>query len=751
MNEFFRRRWHAVAKLGVVLGFVLSVVMNPVPTHARDEVAAPAMTLGVGDTHRTGAWTPVAVQLQMPAEGTVRIAVEDPDGQFVSSPPVPLTEGGMTAEVCVRPGRPNGQVRVLKAGQGGEAVIASLEAPRAEATPSTTPLVLLVGTLPATESAVRLVAGDTAPMEIVHLDAAPMADLGNPRSFDAFDAVIVCGTALANLDRSTIEGLDGWVRRGGRLVLGAGASAMVLAEAGEPAAGWLPAGTPRLVPLRSVGAIEAFARSGGLASRLPPAGLTVPQFDAAAGMTGMTGMIDVFEGASAADTPLVVRRAHGFGTITWIGLDLDERWCANWPGCDRLLAALLGGRSERDYVLPAGGDAVRRVHDLAGQLRVALDTFAADDNHAATRPVPFEIIMGVGLLYCLALYPLDWWLVRRAGRPWLSWITLPVIAGGFAAAAWGLGAAWGLDCPPRARSADVTDFDSASGLVRGSAWVAVRAPDNGALDVGLAAGQQADVSECDAAVSWFADRGAGFGGLDAAVAHPSLAAASYGYGDSLADMVAVPIAAASSRLFEAGWTGQARGTIAESTLVRDARGLLTGRVTSRLPFAIEGCWLVHGGWLYDVGRMKPGDPYDTEAGRGPRSLAAAVTRRTAVKDRDRTERWDATGTDVGRILEVAGLHAVAGADSYTGLPAGPLGRLDLSPLLAADRAVLVGTIADGPLSPWRVRLHGGGLHGGGDAADLAIETAAASIVRVVVPVRTTTTTTTTATAEETSP
>ncbi len=730
MKAIPSRRWHAVAMLLIVMG----AAGHPTPIPANDDSASAAITLGVGGTYRTGAWTPVVVRLPKPGDGTVRIAVEDPDGQFVSSPSVTVADGGMTAVACVRPGRPHVRVRVLATGKGGETEITLLDAPRGEATPSTTPLMLLVGTLSAAESAARLVSGDGVPMEVVPLNGTPAADTSNARDFDAFDAAIVCGTALANLDGATVEGIDGWVRGGGRLVLCAGASAPVLAEAGDPAAGWLPGGPPRLVPLRSVGAIEAFARASGLASRLPPAGLLVPKFASPA------GVVEAFDGASATELPLVVRRAHGFGTITWIGLDLDSPWCASWPGCDRLLAALLGGRSESDQTVTSVGDADRRVPDFAGQLRVALDTFDADDNHAATRPVPFEVIVGVGLLYCLALYPCDWWLVRRSGRPWLSWITLPVIAGGFAAAAWGLGAAWGRDGPPRARAADITDFDAVSGLVRGSAWSAVRSPSNAVLDIGIAAGPRADVAACDAAVSWCADRGTGFAGVDAAMANASLASADYAYGDSLADLVAVPIAAASSRLFEAGWTGQARGPIAESTLARDARGLLTGRVTSRLPFPVEACWLVHGGWLYDVGRMEPGDTYDTEAGRGPRSLAAGLTRRTAVGDRDRTERWDAASTDVGRILEVAGLHAAAGAELYTGLTAGRLGRLDLSPLITADRAMLVGTVPDGQLSTWRVRLRDADTD-----ATLAVAPAAMSIVRLMVPVGTT------APARETSP
>jgi uncharacterized iron-regulated membrane protein len=59
------------------------------------------------------------------------------------------------------------------------------------------------------------------------------------------------------------------------------------------------------------------------------------------------------------------------------------------------------------------------------------------------------------------------------------------------------------------------------------------------------------------------------------------------------------------------------------------------------------------------------------------------------------------GHDLGRILEVAGFHAAAGGSSYTSLESGRLGRLDLSALVALDRAVLVGRGPAG--TQWRER------------------------------------------------
>ena len=77
------------------------------------------------------------------------------------------------------------------------------------------------------------------------------------------------------------------------------------------------------------------------------------------------------------------------------------------------------------------------------------------------------------------------------------------------------------------------------------------------------------------------------------------------------------------------------------------------------------------------------------------ALAAAVTRRAAAKERDVAVRWHPATADVERILEVAGFHAAVGGEAYTLVPGGRLARLDLTPLIRLDRAVLVGRAARG--------------------------------------------------------
>lgn len=730
---------------GLLAGVMLALAAGPSLAIQIADPVPPLGELGIDGVYRNGAWTSLRVRQPVQPAGFVRAWVEDVDGQWVGSPPVPVRGPGdrhSIAPLSVRPGRPGGRVRIeflpdaaLPADRPGSTAVETteLQAGAGEAS-STTPLVLIVGNLPTAAAAVRLVASDDRRPEIVSLETNDHR-LTGWRELDGYDAAIVCGSQVASLPPDSLAAIDGWVRRGGRLVFAAGESAPTISAGSSRAADWLPGAGPRLVPLKRFGAIEAYARAGGLAARVPAAGIEVPRFE---GKEGIAGVVDAFEGTTAADLPLVIRRAHGLGTITWVGLDVDAPWCREWPGCDRLLAALLGGREEQETAA-APEDMSRRVPDLAGQLRVALDHFEAPET--TTRPVPFEIIALLGILYALALYPLDWWLVSRSGRPWLSWMSLPLLAGGFTALAWSVGGFWGRDAPAEARTAEVLDIDAADGLVRCSTWAAVRSPANDRLDLSLAAGPPLALPDADAAVSWCADAGAGFGGVDAAVAHPSLAAGDYAYGSTLAELRGVPIAAASSRLFEAGWTGQSPAAVVRSTLVRDSRGLLVGTVSHHLPFPLEECWLLHAGWLYDVGRMAAGDTYDTEQGRGPRSLAAALTRRTAKWEADRTERWNTGDTDVARILEVAGLHAAAGGSSYTSLAAGRLGRLDLSPLLVVDRAILVGRAPTGSRgSTWRLELGAG--QGATTASDAPPRTLAAtaaddtSLVRIVIPLPT---------------
>jgi len=696
------------------------------PTHGaepgRFDVAA-----GFGGRWKVGSWTPLVVSATgggLEAGQEVRLWAEDDDGQFVRSPAVRATQVGdrVEARLCVRFGRPSGRYRVEVTSPGGGA--ATTEDRLVDPIVSTDHVIVAYGDLTSVARAARLVDRDRGSTTVVVSDTPPYAASESQRSFDAADAIVISGHAATRLPVDVREGLDAWVRDGGSLVFVCGASAAEAAATGSPVSGWLPGAFEKLVRLRRLGPIEAYARAGGLVDRVPPDGLPVPRF------AGPTPGIVLVSAVEAGGGPVVARWAHGLGTVIWLGLDLDAEPLRGWSGCDTLLAAALGGRSRGGLDQRSSEQA--GMPDMAGQLHAALDTFpaaatSADQATAGRKvsPVPFEVIAGLGLLYVLCLYPLDWWFVSKQGRPWIAWLTLPILAAGFTAAAWGLKGQWGGGREAIARTADVIDVDAGSGHIRGTSWLAVLSPVNDRLDVAVEGATGTACADRQAAVTWWGVAGRGFGGLDAAVGHPSLAAADYGYGGSLAALDDVPIAAAASRLFEAEWSGCADVPVVTSSLALTSQATLAGAVSHHLPFPIENCRLLHAGWLYDVGTLRPGDRYDTATGRGPRSLASALTRRAAAKDRETALTWDPTNADVARIIEVAAFQGAAGGTAYTGLDAGRLGRLDLSPLLAVDRAVLVGTVAEGvPASRWDI---------GGGAGPMAAAAAAPTLCRIVIP------------------
>jgi hypothetical protein len=682
---------------------------------------------GFGGRWKVGSWTPLVVSATgggLEAGQEVRLWAEDDDGQFVRSPAVRATQVGdrVEARLCVRFGRPSGRYRVEVTSPGGGA--ATTEDRLVDPIVSTDHVIVAYGDLPSVARAARLVDRDRGSTTVVVSDTPPYAASESQRSFDAADAIVISGHAATRLPVDVREGLDAWVRDGGSLVFVCGASAAEAAATGSPVSGWLPGAFEKLVRLRRLGPIEAYARAGGLVDRVPPDGLPVPRF------AGPTPGIVLVSAVEAGGGPVVARWAHGLGTVIWLGLDLDAEPLRGWSGCDTLLAAALGGRSRGGLDQRSSEQA--GMPDMAGQLHAALDTFpaaatSADQATAGRKvsPVPFEVIAGLGLLYVLCLYPLDWWFVSKQGRPWIAWLTLPILAAGFTAAAWGLKGQWGGGREAIARTADVIDVDAGSGHIRGMSWLAVLSPVNDRLDVAVEGATGTACADRQAAVTWWGVAGRGFGGLDAAVGHPSLAAADYGYGGSLAALDDVPIAAAASRLFEAEWSGCADVPVVTSSLALTSQATLAGAVSHHLPFPIENCRLLHAGWLYDVGTLRPGDRYDTATGRGPRSLASALTRRAAAKDRETALTWDPTNADVARIIEVAAFQGAAGGTAYTGLDAGRLGRLDLSPLLAVDRAVLVGTVAEGvPASRWDI---------GGGAGPMAAAAAAPTLCRIVIP------------------
>jgi len=766
----------------IALMLAMASLLASLVVLATDAVAAapPELRVGFDGVYRTGSWTPLAVEFPavgVPGEpvsagntlaagdpAAVCVWVEDPDGQFVRSPEAAVergADGRGVARVTVRFGRPSARVRVEQVpaagghdrtphrgmvgmapmvGNVGMAAIVEQSLPAAM--PATESVLLVLGDLPAAERASRLLARDdgTRP-RVVAIGAPVPAAVGagggtrlgrTARDFDGADSIIVCGRSVTAFDPAVLRGIDDWVRQGGQLVFTAGATAAGIEAAGSPAAEWLPGPVAKLVPLRRGNALETYARANRPLEKASFSGLEMPLFKTP---QAIEGSVEAFEGRGATDLPLVVRRAYGLGTIVWAGVDLDQQPFRNWSGSESLLVEMLRGRRAGQDAGRAG-ETDRASFDLAGQLRQAIDLFPG------VAPIPFEVIAGLGILYVACLYPLDWWLVSGRGgavggrrSAWMAWLSLPLLVVLASSLAWAAGQRF-KGTKWQTSAASLVDIDMGSGLIRSSSFAGIWSPMNARLDLtvgpdtGLLPVATAGADRSDGnAVSWFAACGRGIGGTDAASPHPSLAANDYRYGGSAATIDSVPIAASSSRLFEAEIIGHAAASAVVSTLEREGQGTLRGAVTNRLPFPLQGVVLAHAGWLYEVGSLGPGERFEPGASRGPRSLAGALTRRTLNKDRDVAVRWDIGERDPLRILEVAGFHAAAGGSGYTSLEPGRLARLDLSPLLPLERAVLVGL---GPsLVAWQCQPKT--LSGGDASATVPPMPGQSALWRIVIP------------------
>ncbi len=248
----------------------------------------------------------------------------------------------------------------------------------------------------------------------------------SPLGFDGLDGIVIYPRAWEQLQGRSLRALATWVRRGGALFIPA-------LEGSAPAI--LPPDHP-LGPLRVSGSrqeprllaylTEALdgpkvdlskpARSeDGLTVAAPPAGFERVFPPAGGGGEGE----DEFPA-------LLFRRPEGAGEVFVFGFDpaslpRDKRW----PQRTRVLTELLAPR------------------DFGSVFRAHAPSSSADPTRYVTSGEKQRTSVGWFMVF-LAVYlfviaPFDLWLVRRLGRPRLTWVTFPAAVILFSVAAWALG------------------------------------------------------------------------------------------------------------------------------------------------------------------------------------------------------------------------------------------------------------------------------------------------------------------------
>lgn len=581
---------------------------------AAEPAAIENVRVGLQNTYKLGAWTPVWIDLQGAFSGTLEIETPDEDGTpaYVRLPLTATTDDGpRTVAAYLRPGAANAEITARLLTERGRR--ASRDAhPEDRGSPA--PNVLnpdqsMIVTLGNPQGLTELptVAGVRAeaeslgrPNELVIVQPRVPQDLpGRWLGYDAASVVVLDindSHALEAL-RARGEGLKEWVRRGGHLVVaGAGngqAAADVLGEL-LPAR---PAGTTRL---NDSGEIEAFARS--TIHQLLPLGQAIT-----------VAKLEVIEGrptellAATTSTPLVVRGAYGFGRVTQIGIDVDQNPFSSWK--DRPLfwvraldLRVRGGLDAEGTTATGSGTYFQNASsDLAGVL------FRTMDRPPGVTLVPFGWVAFFIFLYILLIGPGDYFFLKKVVRRMeFTWLTFPLIVMVVSAVAYV--AAYSLKGRElKVIKVDAVDVDQPAGLVRGSSWMTVFSPQNRDYDVTVQpTGPTAPAPrETSRLVSVFGPPEPQIGGGGAL----GLTAGGYTYtpaGEAEA-LAGVRIPIWSTKSFTARWFGPAAAAMVESDLVPAGSDRLEGTVVNRCDATLRNAVLIFNNQVYDqVGDLPPG-------------------------------------------------------------------------------------------------------------------------------------------------
>ncbi len=297
----------------------------------------------------------------------------------------------------------------------------------------------------------------------------------------AMKTIVWTEGAPGDLRAGAAGGLDEWVRRGGHLVV------VVPSEGGgwSSASGALGDLLPEVDFVRREGVDLAAYRPLLTASETTPlpSNVIVHEFQARAN-TGEGDAVPILVGPSEA--AVVVRRLHGAGAVTLVGIDVAQRDVAARLDPQRFWHRVLG---ERFDVLTSAEMDVLREHDQPANFRSRTQVWLDD----AVAPLISKTgRAGVGVLLGFAVFGAYWLVAGPGGFALLkwtkqakhSWVVFVAVAAVFTAIAWGGAAALR---PVRTEASHLTIADHVFGqdVIRTRTWAGVLLPRYGETVIGV--------------------------------------------------------------------------------------------------------------------------------------------------------------------------------------------------------------------------------------------------------------------------
>jgi hypothetical protein len=697
---------------------------------AAPKVAVEGLQLGLAgneNLYKVGAWTPLRVQLKAGAEpfaGFMEVVIPDDHGTptvFHSRAislganatewfPAYTRPGTLYTEITIRlldkDGRRVGQEWVSSS-IGQQRETDSRLIARQRDLQSLGPEQALIVTLgsPAGVNGIANLPGfkgGNRSGDLSFVKVAPIATDSLPArwyGYDAAEAVVIDTNdraAMNAVEAGRGEALKAWVRGGGHLVVAVASNWQQVRD--SVLADILPAELGGLTQIDDLGSLESFAGSSRPISGAGSPRVTVARLEKIEARGG--------KALDSTTAPLVVRGPYGFGRVTLIGIDVDQKPFAVWD--DRALfwskaIDLRQPAGESNPTMGPGGGALYQPGetDLSTRLHRSLEQFPG------VRLVPFGWVAFFIFIYILLIGPGDYFFLKKVlKRMELTWVTFPLIVLTVSLAAYFAAYAFkGTEL--KVNKVDVMDLDEEKGLMRGSSFFTAFSPQNRDYSVAVvpesvnrtagtgAPGASNDrlLPDFDMLMSWFGVPESVFGGMT----NPGgmgFSASAYEYApmgrDDAPDKpetlrhVRVPIW--STRSFTARWSGPARerGVDAELELVGTDR--LSGTVTNRLEKPLKDAVLVFGKVVYMLGTIAPRQSVQVEL-KTDRTLAGYLgdLRPALAFDPRAGQAGDVPRSALVRLLlfrDAAGHRAGA-------LASNPLHYLDLSSQLPFDRPMLV--------------------------------------------------------------
>jgi hypothetical protein len=340
-------------------------------------------------------------------------------------------------------------------------VVAEKSTPRQLVIQSTVPL---AGALPDSFGGIPLLPVPTSDNggdrpAVARLDAAYLPD--NPIALEGLNILYVSSAKLAAIKQPQADAILGWLNQGGHLVIGfdqvsdlAGARWLLpmlplrpegtqtrafgsalekwLRDAPQPPQHAFAVGPPAPKPKPWPPGTRSNKKPGGqelVPSEARPArswffGDMVPD----PGVATATGAVLVGTPAAGATVeardatgPLIVRIPRGRGLVTLLTFNPEREPVRSWKLRPQFWATVMGVAPEFLRTEPPDMNYQQSMDGALGAMIVT----------DQVRKLPVGVLLALLAVYLIVIGPFDRWLIRKLGRPMLTWITFPAYVAAF--------------------------------------------------------------------------------------------------------------------------------------------------------------------------------------------------------------------------------------------------------------------------------------------------------------------------------